>query len=330
MLGIIPHRFPFPEYTQPQTRVDVLHTCIKINNYFRTHDSILVSVSGGSDSDCMIHLICKYFPEYLPKCHFVFSNTGLEWKATLKHLDDLEEWYKIQIDRIRGVSVVTACRQYGFPILSKFKSHFIDLYLRDQPSGAKIIFYGGIKSYHAMQFTENQKKLAIYLKENGIKVSDKCCEISKKKPLTKYAKEKGCDMVCTGERVAEGGRRALVHKSCFEENNSHAKMDKYMPLLWWSDGTKEDFKQHEGICYSDCYEVYGLRRTGCVGCPFNLNVAADLSVMLQYEPNLYTACMNVFGESYRLMDEFKCRKKKCLPESFQLTLEGVNPNDNNS
>lgn len=316
MLGIIPHRFPFPEYT-PQTRADVLHTCIKMNNYFRSHDCIQVSVSGGSDSDCMVHLICTYFPEYVYKCRFVFSNTGLEWKATLQHLTDMENRYNIKIDRVRGVSVVTACRQYGFPILSKFKSHFIDLYLRDKPSGAKIIFYDGIKSYHAMQFTENQKKLVSYLKDNGIKVSDKCCELSKKKPLTKYAKEQGCDMVCTGERVAEGGRRALAHKSCFEENNSHAKMDKFMPLLWWSDETKAEFKEKECIRYSDCYEVYGLRRTGCVGCPFNLNVAADLQTMQLYEPNLYKACMNVFGESYRLMDEFKCRKKKCLPEPLQ-------------
>lgn len=34
------------------------------------------------------------------------------------------------------------------------------------------------------------------------------------------------------------------------------------------------------------------------------------------------ACMNVFGESYRLMDLFNCRRRKCLPEYMQLTLTG--------
>lgn len=53
----------------------------------------------------------------------------------------------------------------------------------------------------------------------------------------------------------------------------------------------------------------------------NLNVSADLQTMQLYEPNLYRACMNVFGESYRLMDEFHCRKKKCLPEPLQYTLD---------
>lgn len=319
MLGIIPHNLPFPAYT-PKTRADVLHTCIKINNYFRSHDSIQVSVSGGSDSDCIIHLLCKYYPEYIYKCHFVFVNTGLEYSATLKHLDYLEKTYGIKIDRIRGKSVVWVCKNYGFPILSKFKSHFIDLYQRDQPSGEKIIFYDGVKSYHAMQFTEKQKELSKYLKENGIKVSDKCCDLSKKKPLTQYAKEKECDMVVTGERTAEGGRRSLAHKSCFEENNSHAKMDKFMPLLWWSNETKQEFKELEKITYSDCYEVYGMKRTGCCGCPFNLNIAYDLQIMQEHEPQLYKAVMHVFGQSYELMDRFGCRKKKCLPETFQLQL----------
>lgn len=320
MLGIIPHNFPFPEFS-PKTRADVLHTCIKINNYFRSHDSIQVSVSGGSDSDCIIHLICKYFPEYRHKCHFVFAETGLEYSATRQHLKDLEKLYEITIDRVRGKSVVWVCKQYGFPILSKFKSHFIDLYERDKPSGEKIIFYDGVKSYHAMQFTEKQKALAKYLKDNGIKVSDKCCELSKKKPLTEHAKSKDCDMVVTGERTAEGGRRSLAHKSCFEENNSHAKMDKFMPLWWWSNETKQEFKEKEGIRYSDCYEVYGMKRTGCCGCPFNLNIADDLRIMAEYEPKLLKAVMHTFGESYRLMDEFQCRRKKCLPEYFQPTLD---------
>lgn len=42
MLGKIPHEFPFPDYGDEKTRVDVLHTCIKMNQYFREHDAIAV------------------------------------------------------------------------------------------------------------------------------------------------------------------------------------------------------------------------------------------------------------------------------------------------
>ena len=95
-----------------------------------------------------------------------------------------------------------------------------------------------------------------------------------------------------------------------------------MPLWWWSDRVKFAYKVAEGIRYSDCYEVYGMKRTGCCGCPFNLNVADDLQRMHEYEPYLYAACMAVFGQSYELMDRFKCRRKKCMPESIQYTITG--------
>ena len=146
----------------------------------------------------------------------------------------------------------------------------------------------------------------------GIKISAKCCEVSKKRPLYQYIKENGIDLNVTGERKAEGGIRATAHHSCFEQSKNH--VDKYMPLWWWSDRVKSVFKEREGIRYSDCYEVYGMRRTGCVGCPFSLTIADDLTTMYIFEPQLYKACMKVFGESYRLVDQFGARKRKCIPD----------------
>lgn len=319
MLGKIPQEFPFPDY-EPKTKADVLLTCIKMNNYFREHKYISISVSGGSDSDCIVHLVCKYFPEHLPKCRFVFVNTGLEYEATKRHLCDLEARYGIEIDRIRGKSVVTVVRERGVPILSKMKSHMLGQYVSGKRWPVNYIFGNKIHSYNSFKFTENQQELARYLKENSIAVSSDCCTYSKKKPLTKFQYEHDIDLVVTGERKSEGGQRAVIHKSCFEEGN-HG-FDKYMPLFWWSDGTKADFKGKEQIRYSDCYEIYGMKRTGCVGCPFNLNIADDLQAMYEYEPRLFKACMNVFGQAYELMDRFNCRRKKCLPESFQLTITG--------
>ena len=85
---------------------------------------------------------------------------------------------------------------------------------------------------------------------------------------------------------------------------------------------KAVFKAAEGIRYSDCYEVYGMKRTGCCGCPFNVDIADDLQRMYEHEPKLFAACMKVFGQAYELTDRFNCRRKKCLPEYLQLTLTG--------
>lgn len=146
-----------------------------------------------------------------------------------------------------------------------------------------------------------------------------CCDVSKKKPLKQYQKEHDIDLAVTGERKAEGGARAVQNKSCFREDD---KCDRYMPLFWWSDETKRIFKKTEGIRYSDCYEVWGMKRTGCVGCPFGKDTAHELELMYQYEPKLYKAVMAVFGQAYELTDRFNCRRNKCLPDSFQMTLTG--------
>ena len=296
----------------------LFHTGSKMIEYFSSHERIMISVSGGSDSDCIVHLVCTYFPEFVEKCHFVFVNTGLEYAATKRHLTDLEHKYGIEIDKIRGKSVVWSCKHNGFPILNKIKAHYIDMWLRRTPKGYYLVFEANDPKMH-FKFTETERKLARYLDENKIRVSAKCCDISKKEPLHKYSKENAIQLECTGERKAEGGARQVRHKSCFEQQKN---VDKYMPLWWWSDYVKSIFKETEGIKYSDCYEVYGLKRTGCVGCPFGKDTRQELEIMAQYEPQLYKACMNVFGQAYELTDRFNCRRKKCMPESIQMTLTG--------
>lgn len=184
----------------------LFHTGSKLIEYFGSHEHICISVSGGSDSDCIVHLVCTYFPEFLDKCKFVFVNTGLEYDATKRHLFDLEKRYGIEIDKIRCRSVVTVVRKYGVPILSKIKSTFISDYVRGLPYAERVIFYGGVKSYNAMKFTENQRILARHIKEKGIKVSSECCTLSKKEPLHNYNIEHEIDLSVTGERKIEGGK----------------------------------------------------------------------------------------------------------------------------
>lgn len=309
-----------PDYAQ------INNTLAKTAHYLGNHESIAVSVSGGSDSDIIVHMICTYFREFLPKVNFVFCDTGLEYNATKQHLVYLEEKYGIKIDRIRGMSIVTAVRQYGVPIISKEHAKRIAEFCR----GAKLatsVVYGGRGS--RFDFTPSRRALAIAVKERGIKVSSACCDKSKKRPFAIYAKEHNIDLSVTGERRAEGGIRAVTHKSCFEKSSSH-HYDKFMPLFFWSDETKAYYKESEGIRYSDCYEVYGMKRTGCAGCPFNSRAHYDLEIMKKYEPTLYKACLNVFGESYRLMDEFHIRRVPILAESEPTIFDLVEEEKNES
>ena len=299
-------------------RID--NTMGKMAHYLSTHESICVSVSGGSDSDIIVHIIATYFREYLPKIHFVFANTGIEYRATLAHLDYLREHYNIQIDEVRGEPIPNVVRKYGVPFLSKKVSDYLGRLVKhgfafeDDPLEKLLCKYPnckvalrwwtndwGDKSRFNIDWNKGLKDFLI--KEHPhILISAECCARSKKNPLKQFQKQNKCDLYVTGERKSEGGARAGRHSSCFEKSH---KLDHYMPLWFWDNATKEWYALHENIQHSDCYEVYGLKRTGCVGCPFGKDVFEELVIMQKYEPKCYKLCMNVFGESYELKKKYK-------------------------
>ena len=80
---------------------------------------------------------------------------------------------------------------------------------------------------------------------------------------------------------------------------------------------KQRYEEHYGITHSKCYTEYGLKRTGCAGCPFGKRFEAELEVIQKYEPKLYKAVMNIFGDSYaytraykKFCEEMKAKEKQ--------------------
>lgn len=300
-------------------RID--NTLGKMAYYLETHERISVSTSGGSDSDVVTHIIATYFRDQLPKISFVFLNTGFEYEATFEHLRETEERYGIKIQELKSIGVVSAIKAEGVPIVSKRFSRDVYGASRGWQSCIDSLSRvrsraGGVKQYG---YSSTLRAIAKYCLDNEVKVSDVCCKKAKEIPLKKYQKESGADLIITGERRAEGGRRATAHQDCFEEQRTGA--DKYMPLYFWDDETKWQYIQMEEIKVSKCYTVYGMKRTGCCGCPFGSETHAELEALRRYEPKKYKAVMNIFGESYQIMDLFGLHKTPIIQE--QITFEGM-------
>lgn len=136
-------------------------------------------------------------------------------------------------------------------------------------------------------------------------------------------------MVITGERVAEGGLRATndrmletnpLNTMCFfEQSNGQFR---FRPLYYVSDKDKAWYKDCYGIKYSDAYEVYGLTRTGCCGCPINYKAVDDLEKIRPYEPNVVKAALAIFGKSYeyrRRYNEYKAARMAAEKKGDQLS-----------
>ena len=121
-------------------------------------------------------------------------------------------------------------------------------------------------------------------------------------------------MIITGERRDEGGMRSVPRKDntslCFTETESG--QFRLRPLYYVKDAEKEWYKDYYKIRYSDAYEVYGLKRTGCCGCAISARAVEDLERIRPFEPWLVEAAWNVFGDSYRYRaayNEYKKRKR---------------------
>ena len=160
-----------------------------------------------------------------------------------------------------------------------------------------------------------------FIAENppDFKISAKCCDYCKKQ--TAHRVQKGYDMIITGERMAEGGMRSVPRNAEFYDNPNNTmcfyeasnSQFRFRPLYYVSDQDKAWYKEYYGLKYSDAYEVYGLTRTGCCGCPISHKAVEDLEKIKPYEPNVVKAAWNIFGKSYlyrQAYNEYKAERDR--------------------
>lgn len=286
------------------------------------HDNILASISGGSDSDIMLDMLIRCGGK--DKTKFVFFNTGLEYAATKRHIQCLNDKYGIQITVVPPIKSIPTCvREYGVPFWSKHVSEMmerlqrhnfqwedepLDILLAKYPNASSAIRWwcnaNGVDGRRSPYNINRVRGLKEFIIANPptFKISNKCCKYAKKLPAHKFLSTNECDMNCVGIRRAEGGVRQTRYSSCFDSSPSGA--DEFRPIFWFNDSDKEDYENHYSIEHSDCYKVWGMKRTGCAGCPFAQNFEDELELARIYEPKFYTAVNNIFGDSYAYTRKF--------------------------
>lgn len=306
----------------------------------REHPNAICSYSGGSDSDIMIDLIERTRELFsLPPVRYVFFNTGLEMKAIKDHVRDTAEKYSVEIEECRPkTNIVQATRKYGVPFVSKIMSAGLSGWQKKKVplSIAEEYDDAGDKQTKREELRErypncegtinflcccnsageprpniqlvinSSKYMRDFIAEYppDFKISAKCCDYCKKQVAHRIQKD--YEMIITGERRDEGGMRSVPRKDntalCFTE--TAGGQYRLRPLYYVSDKDKAWYKECYGIRYSDAYEVYGLTRTGCCGCPISYKAVDDLELIRPYEPNVVKAAWNIFGKSYEYRKKY--------------------------
>lgn len=323
----------------------------------KEHPNATCSYSGGSDSDILLDLVESVRKlHHLPKVDYCFFNTGLEMKATKDHVKDVAEKYGVEIKEYRPKkNIVQATREYGQPFVSKIMSAGLEQVFRkgipltvhdeywnatDRPAKFFELLERYPKSKQALCFLcccnkngeerpeiqlviNSSKYMLDFIKTTPptFKISNHCCDVCKK--AVAHSIQKQYDMVITGERRDEGGMRSVPRSGdlnktmCFTETADGTF--RLRPLYYVSDADKQWYKDYHGIRYSDAYEVYGLKRTGCCGCSISARAVDDLKIIERYEPNVVKAAWNIFGDSYRYRQAYNEYKRQRMQDAKKNT-----------
>lgn len=313
----------------------------------KQHPNAICSYSGGADSDILLDLIerTRMMIPSLPPVKYVFFNTGLEMKATKDHVKAQAEKYGVEIMEARPkVNIVQATRMHGVPFVSKIMSQGLEGWQKkgiplsitkeyDEAEDKAAIRKELKERYPKCEslinflcccnrFGEPRPNIQLVINSSkymrdfieecppDFKISAKCCDYCKKQLA--HSVQKGYEMIITGERRDEGGMRSVPRKDntslCFTETSNG--QFRLRPLYYVTDKDKQWYKDYYGIRYSDAYEVYGLTRTGCCGCPISYKAVEDLKKIEPYEPNVVKAAWNIFGDSYRYRQKYNEYKQK--------------------
>lgn len=318
----------------------------------KQHPKAICSYSGGADSDILIDLIerTREMLPLLPTVKYVFFNTGLEMKATKDHVKATAEKYGVEIEECRPkIGIVQAARTYGIPFVSKIMSSGLSEWQKKEvplsiaeeyekaenkaskrkelkeryPKCESLINFlcccnsAGEPRPNIQLVINSSKYMRDFIGEfpPDFKISAKCCDYCKKQIAHKVQKD--YEMIITGERRDEGGMRSVPRKDCttmcFTETSDG--QFRLRPLYYVTDADKAWYKKRYGIRYSDAYEVYGLTRTGCCGCPISYKAVDDLEKIRPYEPNVVKAAWNIFGKSYEYRAKYNAYKDQRKAEN---------------
>ena len=276
-------------------------TQTRIKGWYEEFDgNVYVARSGGKDSDVLGDIVKKMYPD-VPH---VFVNTGLEFDSVRIHGTEVAD--EVLRPEMSFVQVIT---KTGYPVISKSVSHSVRI-ARNNPNG-KVMenIFNNPKKGSKFDYTKYK-----YLLDAPFRISDLCCDYSKKKPSFIYEKNTGRKPI-----LATMACESFLRQNSWLKNGCNAFEAKHkisQPLSFW---TEQDiliyiklygleiasvygniaYKDTDGMFYeNDLFNssmklhTTGENRTGCVFCMFGITQDTERFLRLkEIEPKKYDYVM---------------------------------------
>lgn len=275
-------------------------TKIKSIIQYYGEENFYISYSGGKDSTVLSALIDLSIPNNrIPR---VFVNTGIE-------LNKIVDFVKSRKEKDERIIIIAPTKNIksilnikGYPFKSKRHSKYLDLFQRLGKTRTIRKYIGEFKENEKPWVLQRRCPKKLLYQFNGdfaIRVSDKCCDELKKQPLKKWQKDNNKTISILGIRRQEEGNRVNA-KCIFYSNN---KIKSFNPLAPITNNFIDWFIEQYKIEICDLYKApYNFDRTGCKGCPFNVNLQSELETLGKYFPSELKQCEIIWRPIY---DEYR-------------------------
>ena len=295
----------------------------KIQSVIRQYgeEHFYLSFSGGKDSTVLHHLIDEALPgNRIPR---VYSNTGIEYRAIVDFVKELQT----EDDRITiiqpSVPIKKMLEEVGYPFKSKLHSKKLDAYQR-QGMTKTVKAYLGLEPAESGAIIMSDHRCPKMLEyqfseEFKTRISLKCCNELKKKPLKEYAKANNKPYAITGIIREEGGVRE--NAQCLAFNGTY-KLERFQPLSVVTKEWENWYIEKRGIRLCKLYyPPYNFTRTGCKGCPYNIHIQRELDTLDKYFPNERRQCETIWKPVYEEYRRIGYRNMRPLEWGRQTTID---------
>lgn len=256
------------------------------------YNGVYVSFSGGKDSLVLLHLA----REVNPNIKAVFVDTGLEYPEIKDYIKTFPN-----VDIIRPqMSFREVLKQYGYPVISKEQASYIE----DIRTGTEVL-----KLRRLNGDNKGRYKLAAkwhFMINAPFKVSDKCCDVMKKKPAKEYEKKTG--RACMLGTLTEESLLREQQYLRFGCNGFKRNRKVSTPIAFW---TEQNILQYIVDNKLEIAPIYGkiverngqletteCKRGGCIFCGFGIGREKYPNRFQRLElthPKLHKYCVEDLG-----------------------------------
>lgn len=280
----------------------------RIEDFYNHFDGqVYVSFSGGKDSTVLLHLVRNLYSDV----EAVFVNTGLEYPEVVEFVKSTRNVTMIRPE----LTFKQTINQFGYPIGTKEIANKIDAFKKGQNWAIKYVKREATDK-EGRPSRYNVSKRWLKLIDAPFNVSNKCCDVMKKRPIAKWEKENS-----KVPFIATLACESAIRQQRWQINGCNvfdAKRPKSKPMSFWRENDVLEYIKQNNLEIPEVYgeiisngnkleyidgfhdelKTTGVDRTGCMFCGFGCHLEKSpnrFERMKITHPKLYDYCMKKNG-----------------------------------